>query len=422
MSLAIAGVARLWSCRSTGVAPGRPVPSLRHGRRAVDEDRAVCVGLDTHKAKIAVAVAEPGRSGEVRFQGEIASRPEAVRQLLERLAGKHGKLRVCYEAGPCGYGLYRQITALGHDCTVVAPSLVPRRPGDRVKTKRRDALALARLLRAGELTGVWVPDPTHEAMRDLVRARKAAMEEVRRGGQRLLGMLTVHRQGLAGRQARDSLLPAARLSPGPKAWSPAHRRWLAALRFEHPAQQVVLQEQIDTIDEAERRRDRLEAQIRELVPGWSLAPVVAALQAMRGVAFLSAVVLAAEVGDFRRFASPRQLMAWLGLVPSEHSSGSKVERGGITKAGNGRARRVLVEGAWSYRFPARVTSPIQARLEGVPDAVRAIAWKAQLRLCARYRRLVAAGKNANLVTAAIAREMAAFAWAIACQVRPAAAA
>src|SRR6478672_4858762 len=375
-----------------GGCAGSPVPSPRHGRRAVREDGTVCVGLDTHKAAIAVAVAEPGRSGEVRFRGEIANRPEAVRQLLERLAEKHGRLRVCYEAGPCGYGLHRQIVALGHDCTVVAPSLIPRRPGERVKTNRRDALTLARLLRAGELTGVWVPDPTHEA--------------VRRARQQLQGFLLRHGRVFTGR----------------KAWSPAHRRWLAALRFEHPAQQVVLQEQIDTIDEAERRRDRLEAQIRELVPGWSLAPVVAALQAMRGVAFLSAVVLAAEVGDFRRFANPRQLMAWLGLVPSEHSSGSKVERGGITKAGNGRARRVLVEGAWSYRFPARVTGPIQARLEGVPDAARAIAWKAQLRLCARYRRLVAAGKNANLVTAAIAREMAAFAWAIAREAQPAGAA
>jgi transposase len=366
----------------------------------------VCVGLDTHKARIAVAVAEPGRSGEVRFQGEIANRPEAVRQLLERLAGKHGRLRVCYEAGPCGYGLHRQIIALGHDCTVVAPSLVPRRPGERVKTNRRDALALARLLRAGELTAVWVPDPTHEAMRDLVRARTAAMEAVRRARQQLQGFLLRHGRVFAGRRA----------------WSPAHRRWLAGLRFEHPAQQVVLQEQIDAVDEAERRRDRLEAQIRELVPGWPLAPVVAAYQALRGVAFMSAVTFVAEIGDVRRFDSPRQLMAYLGLVPSESSTGERVRRGGITKAGNGRARRVLVEGAWSYRFPARVTSPIQARLDDVPPGVRAIAWKAQLRLCARYRRLVAAGKNANLVTTAIAREMAAFAWAIACQVRPAGAA
>ena len=189
----------------------------------------MCVGLDTHKAKIAVAVAEPGRSGEVRFRGEIANRPEAVRQLLERLAEKHGRLRVCYEAGPCGYGLHRQITALGHDCTVVAPSLIPRKPGERVKTNRRDALTLARLHRAGELTGVWIPDPTHEAMRDLVRARTAAMEAVRRARQQLQGFLLRHGRVFTGR----------------KAWSPAHRRWLAGLRFEHPAQQIVLQEQID---------------------------------------------------------------------------------------------------------------------------------------------------------------------------------
>jgi transposase len=368
----------------------------------VGEDRTVCVGLDTHKVKIAVAVAEPGRAGAVRFQGEIANRPEAVRRLIERLGARHGELRVCYEAGPCGYGLHRQITALGHDCTVVAPSLVPVRAGDRVKTNRRDAITLARLHRAGELTAVRIPDPTHEAMRDLVRARTAAMEAVRRARQQLQGFLLRHDRVFTGR----------------KAWSPAHRRWLASLSFAHPAQQIVLQEQLDAIAEAEHRRDRLGEQIRELVPGWPLAPVVAALQAMRGIAFLSAVVLVAEVGDFRRFANPRQLMAWLGLVPSEHSSGAKVERGGITKAGNGRARRVLVEGAWSYRFPARVTSLIQVRLECVPDAVRAIAWKAQLRLCARFRRLVAAGKHANLATTAVAREMAAFAWAIACQVQP----
>ena len=372
----------------------------------MDEDRTVCVGLDTHKAKIAVAVAEPGRLGEVRFQGEIANQPDAVRRLIERLGGKHGKLSVCYEAGPCGYGLQRQITALGHDCTVVAPSLVPVRAGNRVKTNRRDAVTLARLHRAGELTAIWIPDPIHEAMRDLIRARTAVMETVRRSRQQLLGFLLRHDRVFTGR----------------KTWSPAHRRWLAGLSFAHPAQQIVLQEQIDAIAEAERRRDRLGEQIRELVSDWSMAPIVTALQAMRGIAFLSAVVLVAEIGDFRRFANPRQLMAWLGLVPSEHSSGAKVERGGITKAGNGRARRVLVEGAWSYRFPARVTSLIQARLDDVPDTVRTIAWKAQLRLCTRFRRLVAAGKNTNLVTIAVAREMAAFAWAIARQVQPAGAA
>src|SRR5690242_18385445 len=290
-----------------GGCAGSPAPSPRHGRRAVDEDRAVCVGLDTHKARIAVAVAEPGRAGEVRFHGEIANRPEAVRRLIERLGAKHGQLKVCYEAGPCRYGLHLQITALGHESPAVAPSLVPRKPRDRVKTNRRDAVTLARLHRSGALTGVWIPDPTHEAMRDLVRARTTAMEAVRRARQQLQGFLLRHGRVFTGRRA----------------WSPAHRRWLAGLRFEHPAQQIVLQEQIDAVEEAERRRDRLGEQIRELARDWSLAPVVAALQAMRGVAFLSAVVLVAEIGDFRRFATPRQLMAWLGLVPSEHSSGSK---------------------------------------------------------------------------------------------------
>jgi transposase len=362
--------------------------------------------LDTHKAKIAVAVAEPGRSGEVRFWGDIANRPDAVRRLIERLGEQHGELDVVYEAGPCGYGLQRQITALGHRCTVVAPSLVPVRPGERVKTNRRDAVTLARLHRAGELTAVWVPDPAHEAMRDLIRARIAATTTLRRARQQLQGFLLRHDRIFTGR----------------KAWSAAHRRWLAGLSFAHPAQQIVLQEQIDAIDEALRRRDRLDDQIRELARDWSMAPVVAALQAMRGIAFLSAVVLVAEIGDFRRFANPRQLMAWLGLVPSEHSSGPKVRRDGITKAGNGRARRVLVEGAWSYRFPARVTSAMAPRLESLPDAVRTIAWKAQLRLCARFRRLIAAGKNGNVVITAIAREMAAFAWSIACKVQPAGAA
>src|SRR5213082_618177 len=250
--------------RRARVAPDRPVPSLTHRGRAMHQDSAAFVGLDTSKMTISVALAEEGRQGEVRFLGDIDHTPEAVRRLVTKLAGKYGRLLFCYEAGPTGYGLQRQIAALGHDCAVIAPSLIPKRPGERVKTNRRDALTLARLHRAGELTRVWIPDPTHEAVRDLVRARTAAMEAVRRARQQLQGFLLRHGRVFTGR----------------KAWSPAHRRWLAGLRFEHPAQQIVLQEQIDAIEEAERRRDRLEAQIRELVPAWSLAPVVAALQAM----------------------------------------------------------------------------------------------------------------------------------------------
>src|SRR5215212_12076340 len=285
---------------------------------------------------------------------------------------------------------------------VVAPSLIPRRPGEHVKTNRRDAASLARLLRAGELKGIWVPDAVHEAVRDLVRAREAAGEDLRKKRQQLQSFLLRHGRTFTGR----------------KAWSPAHSRWLAAQRFEHPAQQIVFQDQVDVIADASKRLERLDAQLAELVPTWSMAPVVAAYQALRGVSFVVAVTFVSEVGDVRRFDNPRQLMAFLGLVPSERSTGESVRRGGLTLAGNRRARRVLVEGAWSYRHPARVTETILVRLEGLPKEVREIAWKAQTRLCARYRRMRAAGKKAPIVIAAIAREMAAFLWAIGRQVEP----
>lgn len=297
----------------------------------------------------------------MHFLNEIPNRADAVRRLIEKLASKYGRLSVCYEAGPCGCGLHRQITELGQDCVVVALSLTPARSGDRVKTDRRYVLTLARLHRAGELTAVWVPDAAHEAMRDLVRARTAAMETametVRRARQQLHCFLLRHNRIFTGRTPRTA----------------AHRRWLANQRFEHPAQQIVLQELVDTVADAETRRGRLNGQIEELTQTWALRPVVAALQAMRGVAFLSAVVLVAEIGDFCHFATPRQLIAYLGPVPSEQPSGRKVQREGITKAGNTRARRVLVKGAWSYRWPARVTNEIRVRLDGLPKAVRAIA-------------------------------------------------
>ncbi len=370
------------------------------------EHHTTFVAMDTHKAKISVALAEAGRDREVRFLGEIVNRPDAIKRLVDKLAKRHGRLSFCYEAGPCGYGIHRRITRLGHDCMVVAPSLIPTRPGDRVKTNRRDAVSLARLHRAGELTAVWVPDAAHEAMRDLVRARTSAVEDLRRARQRLQGFVLRHDRVYSGRTS----------------WTQAHRRWLAGLAFDHPAQQIVFQEYIHAIDDAEARRDRLSGQIGELLPSWPMAPLVAALQAMRGVALLAAVTLVAEIGDFRRFANPRQLMAYLGLVPSERSSGKKVTRGRITKAGNSHARRVLVEGAWTYRMQARVSPVLHARLDGLPREVGEIGWKAQVRLCARYRRLAAKGKPKNLVTTAIAREMAAFAWAIAQRVEPAPAA
>jgi transposase len=349
-----------------------------------------------------VAVAESGRTGEVRFFGEIENSAAAIERTLKKLASRHGRLHVCFEAGPTGYGLYRQVQALGHACMVVAPALIPRRAGERVKTNRRDAVTLARLHRAGELTGVWVPDTVHEAVRDLVRAREAAADDLRRKRQQLLSFLL--RQG--------------RIYSGSGHWTLAHRRWLAQQSFEHSAQQIVFQEDIDAIEDAAQRLRRLETQLALIVPNWSMAPVVAAYQAMRGASFLVAVTFAAEIGDVRRFDTPRQLMSFLGLVPAESSTGDTVRRKGLTLAGNRRARRALVEAAWTYRYPARVSETLRARLDGLPKAVRDIAWKAQIRLCARYRRLSAAGKKLPVVVAAIAREMAAFLWAIGREVAP----
>ncbi|MGE5158185.1 MAG: IS110 family transposase [Gemmatimonas sp.] len=357
----------------------------------------VFVGLDVHKATIAVAVAEGGRGGDVRELGNFINRPDHIGKLVARLAKGGRSLSFCYEAGPCGYGLHRQLVGLGHECMVVAPSLIPMKAGDRVKTDRRDALMLAKLHRAGELTAVWIPDDAHEAMRDLIRARSTAV--------RVLGKARQHLQGF--------LLRHGRVYAGKKGWTLAYRRWLTTVRFDHAAQQLVLQDYIHAVADAEARVERLSGQIEDLAQNWSQAPVVAALQAMRGVAFIVAVTLVAEVGDFTRFSNPRQLMAYLGLVPSEHSSGSTVRRAGITKAGNAFARRALIEGAWTYRMQPRVSRKLHDRIEALPQTVRDIAWKAQLRLCARYRRLAAAGKPKVVVTAAIAREMLGFVWAIA---------
>jgi transposase len=365
-------------------------------------DGEVYVGLDVSKLKVSVALAEAGRDGEVRFLGEVENTPEAIGRLVAKLAKRHRRLAFCYEAGPTGYGLQRQVSALGHDCAVVAPSLIPRRPGERVKTNRRDALTLARLHRAGELTRVWIPDPGHQAVRELVRAREAAMEELRRARQHLQSFLLRHGRVFGGRAP----------------WTKAHARWLAGQGFDHPAQQLVLAEYRQAVEDAGTRLERLTRQVAEAAAAWSMAPLVEACQALRGVAFMTAVTFVAEIGDVRRFDSPRQLMAYLGLVPSESSTGERVRRGGITKAGNGRARRVLIEGAWTYRFPARLSRPLQERQEGLPKAVREIAWKAQVRLCGRYRKLMARGKRQTVVVTAVAREMAAFLWAIGRQVEP----
>jgi len=362
------------------------------------------IGLDTSKLKISVAVAQGERNGEVWFFGDILAQPASVASMVAKLAKRGAKLHFCYEAGPTGYDLYRQIVALGHDCQVVAPSLIPRRPGDRVKTNRRDAVSLARLHRAGDVTAVWVPDEEHEAVRDVVRARESANDALKKARQHLQAFLLRH----------------GRIYTGRTAWTRAHSRWLATLGFTHPALHIVLAEYIQAIEDAAVRLERLTRQVAETAASWSMAPVVEAYQAMRGIAFISAVTFVVEIGDIRRFETAPQLMAYLGLVPSESSTGERVKRGGITKAGNSRARRVLVEGAWTYRFPARVSPAIQLRLDGLPRPVREIAWKAQIRLCARYRKLIMAGKLKTIAVTAIAREMAAFLWAIGQEVTPAA--
>jgi transposase len=362
-------------------------------------DRITYVGLDVHKEGIVVAVAAGGLRGEVREYGRIANTPTALDRLLRKLGGDGMNLRFCYEAGPCGYGIQRHVSAQGQECVVVAPSLIPKRAGDRIKTDRRDAISLAKLHRAGELTAVWVPDARHEAMRDLVRARLDAVHSLRRARQQLSGFLL--RRGC---------------HYGRPAWTKLHRRWLAGLKFEHTVHHIVLEDYTAAVEAAETRRDRLTTQIEAMLPDWTLAPVVAAVQAMRGMALVNAATLIAELGDLSRFTNPRQLMAYLGLVPSEHSSGASIKRGGITKAGNRAARRLLVEAAWSYRFPARLSREMLLRQENQPKPIRDIAWKGQVRLCARYRKLARTGKPANIVTTAIARELAGFVWAIARQV------
>jgi transposase len=327
-----------------------------------------------------------------------------LKALATKLAAKGNELRFCYEAGPCGYGIQRQLSVMGHQCVVVAPSLVPRKPGERIKTDRRDATKLATLHRAGELTPVWVPDEAHEAIRDLVRARLAAVRSLRQARQQLSGFLLRN-----GRHYHRT------------PWSLAHRRWMADLKFAQPVHYVVLEDCIATVDAAKERRDRLEAQIIAVLPEWSLAPVVEALQALRGIALVAAATLVAELGDITRFSNPRQLMAYIGLVPSEYSSGRSRRQGEITKAGNAVARRMLIEAAWSYRFPARVSRQQLAQQEHLPKPIRDIAWKAQERLCRRHRALIRGGKLRNVATAAIARELAGFVWAIATEMNSVAA-
>jgi transposase len=362
-----------------------------------ESSKTLYVGLDVHKESIAVAYVAEERGSEIIALGSIGPRQCDIDKLIRKLQAKGMRLVFVYEAGPCGYWLYRYLTRRGLSCHVVAPSLIPRKPGDRVKTDRRDAASLARLMRSGDLTPIYVPRVEDEALRDLSRGREDALRDLKASKQRLKAFLL-----------RQDIRYEGRAS-----WSAAHRRWLAEVVCPTPAQQIVFQEYLRAVTEETERLERLERELHEAVTSWRLYPVVEAIQALRGIELTGAIILIAELGDLTRFDTPRKLMSYLGLTPSEYSSGERRRLGGITKAGNGHARRALVEGAWAYRYPAKVSRHLQLRLEHLPAEIQAISWKAQVRLCKRYRQLTARGKHVNQVVVAIAREMAAFAWAIA---------
>lgn len=366
--------------------------------------RLLFVGMDVHKDFISVAYVVGCREAAVVFVGPIGTRQSDIDKLIRTLKSKGRDLMFTYEAGPCGYSLYRYLTGKGYQCIVAAPSLIPRKAGERVKTNRRDAMNLARLLRAGDLTPVFVPTEEDEAIRDLCRAREDTLKELTASKARLKALL----------------LRLDIRYTGKANWGAAHLRWLSDIVCPTPAQQVAFQEYVNAISQHSERLARLEDHLREVAPTWRLYPLVEAYQALRGVQFEVAMTVAAELWDLTRFAKPRQLMDFVGLIPSEHSSGTRRRLGAITKAGNSHARRVLIEASKAYRHPAKISRIIQVRQENLPDEIRDIAWKAQVRLCKRYRRLTARGKHTNVAATAIARELIAFMWAIAREVKKAA--
>lgn len=360
------------------------------------------LGLDVHADTIAVAVAEP--NGEVRSLGIIANRFESIRRVIRKL-GPANQLRACYEAGPTGYVLYWQLTALGVACEVVAPTLVPTKAGDRVKTDRRDAAKLARCYRAGDLTPVWVPDPAHEALRDLVRTREDAKQDQQRARQRLGKFLLRH-----GWRPPEAIK---------RNWTNKHMDWIKRqVRFEQLALQATFLDYVHEVEHAADRLQRLEKAIDEALAGAPaiIQEVVQALQALRGIAKIAAVSIVSEVGSFSRFSNAPPLMSYSGMVSSEHSSGSRIQRGGITKTGNAHLRRVIVEAAWAYQHKPWIGGWLAKRQQGLDEETKAIAWKAQWRLCTRYKKMAARGKNKPQIVTAIGRELLGFIWAIAIRV------
>ena len=357
------------------------------------------VGFDVSKDKISVAIAESGRES-ARFYGNIINNEASIKKLLMKL-GEKSQLKVCYEAGPSGYSIYRQLQRLGISCSVIAPSLIPVKKGDHVKTDRKDALKLAQLFRAGELTEIWVPKEEDEMLRDLVRAREDTMQNLIRAKHRLLKFLS--RYGIT--------------APGEtKNWSSRYWKWLRTVRFEDPAREMVLEEYIATIEEIESRLRRLEAEIHRIAEDSVHSQLIKALQSLKGVGEIAAATIASEVGFFMRFDKPTQLMSYGGVVPSEYSSGDRVSRGSITKSGNSHLRRIIVECSWSYRYKPKLSRDLQKRQEGQPLSIQQKSWQAQMRLHGKYKRMLSKGKNKNKVITSIARELLGFIWSIACEV------
>jgi transposase len=361
----------------------------------MEQATKIHVGLDVHKDSITVAAAHAGQS-EARVVGKLAHDVNKLLKVLDKV-GPPQRLKVVYEAGPTGYGLLRALKARGYECDVIAPSQMPKRPAAaRVKTDGRDSVALAECSRAGQLRAVWIPEPGDEAIRDLTRAREDGINNRTKARQQLKGFLLRHEVRYAGKTS----------------WSKMHYRWLAELNFGAGAAQTAFTEYLLAVQAADQRVQRLSQALQDAIKGWRFEPVVAALQALRGIDLVNAVGLVAEIGDLSRFAHPRQLMGYLGLVPSEHSSGERVRRGSITKTGNAHARRLLTEAAWNYRFSARIGRQAQLRQQDLNEQIRAQGWKAQLRLTKRFAALKGRGVQINKVCVAVARELTGFVWAI----------